>query len=905
MPETLSKLRPDRDLQCYFFEPSAVAALSGASATGFTVSGSWRQQFDWAVIEWNRDNRFEHPAFRNLPDGDLSGLTLTYDETRANCIPIDSDLFPTVEWPSLRIWADSGTGEQVYEVDLKSRSTPIQGTYTCATAQFTLSGAPTAGDYVGFAFLDEHYSYQVLAGDSLVIALGLLRDAINASSGLMIASLAGTTITLTYTGPSKSVTASTVGANGNRLGVYTYVQGTTESWDAPYRLLAGGMSPNKWHTSLVFATLTDPKRGAVPVTAIRKMRWTYAAEFQMAAFSRSEFSATVSNWTVTGTGSAYSVAGPGSRRIEDSSAQLLYHGTWTLEQGNFSGGTIRSASDSSATVTTTYYSPQPHLLYLGTRMLASGGKIGVSLNGGATGTIDLALPGEDILVRKLLGSLAPGTHTVAITHSTTSSGTFYFDFLEIAIASSTLPHVPGEARLALATDWDTEHSLVLAPERTAWMIDSLGFLGRVNHYAGALWFYELTRPDQPYANATITFVGAPDPNLITQIFIGPTAISHLNLIGDTTTTLALAFALLINGGYTGIRASVSGNRLTIYARAMGAEGNGLTLATSAATANLTLVKSGTSFAGGLDTPWLTDLTANPRLNRAARDWSRSFYTALTGYGLDVTTSFSTELGNGDPSPTAGLVQRYPNQDPVLLNTPSYQTNFSPISASFWQQVYADMASIQAAAGSRPYLQFGEVQWWYFADGAHSGMPYYDAYTTSAFLARYGRPLQLILDQTRDPASAADEAVFLPSLIGAFTNQIMSFVRSTISNCRFEVLYPRDVNDTAWNTAVNYPRTAWTAAAFDCLKTESFGFTFSRNLNLCKTTINAGQQYGFAPAQRSHLVGIGDSSTPWLKEVRLAVGAGLESTVLFALDQFCLIGYALPLAKGRRSAKRIR
>ena len=80
-------------MQCYFFEPSAIAALSSTSASGFTVSGTWRQQFDWAVIEWNRDNTFEHPAFRNLPDGDLSGLTLSYQETRTNCIAMDSDLF--------------------------------------------------------------------------------------------------------------------------------------------------------------------------------------------------------------------------------------------------------------------------------------------------------------------------------------------------------------------------------------------------------------------------------------------------------------------------------------------------------------------------------------------------------------------------------------------------------------------------------------------------------------------------------------------------------------------------------------------------------------------------------------------------------------------------------------------
>lgn len=106
MAEILEKLRPDRDVQCYFQRPSAVAALSAASASGFTVSGAWRQQFDWAVVEWNRDNVFEHPAFRNLPDGDLSGLELTYDETRTNCMAMDSDLYPTVEWPYLRIWPE-------------------------------------------------------------------------------------------------------------------------------------------------------------------------------------------------------------------------------------------------------------------------------------------------------------------------------------------------------------------------------------------------------------------------------------------------------------------------------------------------------------------------------------------------------------------------------------------------------------------------------------------------------------------------------------------------------------------------------------------------------------------------------------------------------------------------------
>ncbi len=56
------------------------------------------------------------PRFATLPDGDLSGLTLSYQETRENCIPLDSDLYPTVDWPTLRIWANNGSGEQIYQI---------------------------------------------------------------------------------------------------------------------------------------------------------------------------------------------------------------------------------------------------------------------------------------------------------------------------------------------------------------------------------------------------------------------------------------------------------------------------------------------------------------------------------------------------------------------------------------------------------------------------------------------------------------------------------------------------------------------------------------------------------------------------------------------------------------------
>lgn len=123
------------------------------------------------------------------------------------------------------------------------------------------------------------------------------------------------------------------------------------------------------------------------------------------------------------------------------------------------------------------------------------------------------------------------------------------------------------------------------------------------------------------------------------------------------------------------------------------------------------------------------------------------------------------------------------------------------------------------------------------------------------------------------------------------------------NCRFEVLYPTDVNDNAWGHVVNYPNSAWTPAKLTTLKTESFGFTFSRDLNKSKYSIGYGEGKGFARNQRCFLVGPGDSSTTfWEKEARIAKKQNLESIVLFALDQFCLIGYPVPFwknLKGRR------
>ena len=245
---------------------------------------------------------------------------------------------------------------------------------------------------------------------------------------------------------------------------------------------------------------------------------------------------------------------------------------------------------------------------------------------------------------------------------------------------------------------------------------------------------------------------------------------------------------------------------------------------------------------------------------------------------------------------------YPDDTPVLVSTPALQTNFGPQSLAYWKQVYADMASLQVAAGLQPYLQFGEVQWWYFPN--NSGMTFYDAYTTSTFQSQFGRSLPVFNTNSEDPSLYIQELTFLSGLIGAFTAQIMNFVRTQYPTCRFEVLYPTDTNDTPFNRKANYPDADWTPATLTCLKTESFGFTGNRNVTQCLSTIDFPRLQGFPPSQSSHLIGISDSSTPWVKETQLSIGPGLESVVLFALDQYCLIGYATPIPKAMRRSVRM-
>ena len=83
MSDQIYKLQPHRTMHLQDFDDyGAAAALWGASDTGFTVSGVFRDIADFAVLVlFQKDDPFGHPLFSYLPDGDLTGLVLDFDVT--------------------------------------------------------------------------------------------------------------------------------------------------------------------------------------------------------------------------------------------------------------------------------------------------------------------------------------------------------------------------------------------------------------------------------------------------------------------------------------------------------------------------------------------------------------------------------------------------------------------------------------------------------------------------------------------------------------------------------------------------------------------------------------------------------------------------------------------------------
>ncbi len=139
--DQIYKLQPHRTMHLQGFDAfGAAAALCGASDTGFSVSGVFRDQADFAIVVlFLKDDPFGHPRFSYLPDDNFTGITLDFDITRQGIRAFESKKSAWTDWPTLNcLKADNNTDN--YPLMDPVTTVPTGRTGACLPVHGTLVG---------------------------------------------------------------------------------------------------------------------------------------------------------------------------------------------------------------------------------------------------------------------------------------------------------------------------------------------------------------------------------------------------------------------------------------------------------------------------------------------------------------------------------------------------------------------------------------------------------------------------------------------------------------------------------------------------------------------------------------------------------------------------------------------
>jgi len=904
--ETIYKLQPHRTMHLRGFDRrGAAAAMHSASATGFTVSGVFRDPADFAVLMlYDADDYFGHPRWRYLPDFDFSGITLQFDVEYTGLQPLDSPKYPSIDWPFLDVIKADGSTAQV---SLFDNAVQQAGTYSQASADFVLTGTPVGYDRVSLWYQNIAFDFWVSnPPESAAQIVTALAAQINGydyeGAGVAIpleADANGTTLT---------VRAGRAGVDGNMIEIYGLHKYSGLYWTPAQQKLAGGSSAATWRVTLDFDALS--------LTSIRKAWLTFAPELANgAAYQDTEWEAAFTNWSVTGDHALAVADAAKSVRVGSRSKWAVYTGDWSEEAGFYWLGFARATSTPGDTVVVKYHSRHTHYLYVGTSLYTDRGIWEVRLDGDTATDLDCYLNDEPALnTRRLVRSgVAAGEHSLELklksTKNAASSGyNVYVDYLEAAVAGD-VPDAPETyTDVSVATDWDTDHTYKLPPQRLVWQIGRSGLVGDINHYVGVFWWNQRVRMGGTFPVWTVTFGGTWADGDAAFVTIGGTTMGKSVFPADTVDTIAAHFAAFINETFVGVWASATGGVLTVTCRS---PQYSFTASTSQSSSAGTISESG-SLADGVEGTWTIDAAATPVLNVAARDWHADYFAEIEAAGWTATAAFSMELVDPPDDPGGGQVwaARYLDDEPVLTATgfgalSSTHCAFTDVVAAYMQQAFAEMADLMNGAGLTPWLQFGETLWWFFANEA--GMAYYDVYTAAEALAALGRDLEEFYTPADDPSvNGYADAAFLAGQLKAYIDGIRTTVLAAQAGAKFELLWPLDVNEPdleRLNRYVNLPveYEQKSGSGLDRLKMEALAFgAYERDLGKARRAARYPfEELAWSKDDVRYLMPWFNGGCPWAAEFLAAARESLPNVAFWAWDHLGLIGWPLPLPTERR------
>ena len=808
---TISKLEPHRTINLRGFDRrGAAASMHSASASGFSFSGCWSDQADFAVaVLFDADDVYGHLyTSRYLPDFSLAGVTLDFDLALSGCQNPISTKYQSVPWGSLGyITRAVGGGGAVTEV---SGTAPLNVTAitggAAASATFTLSGTPTTYDRVQIVYLG-NIVFDTGVGGAYSITTGQILADVAANLATMItagAATSGAPLTATSSGASVTVTCTQVGRDGNGIELLSMYKTTGNTAISPANAkLTGGADPTSIHVHLDFS--------ALGLASVRQLWLTFAPALNydsgsvnpsLVAYAPSEWSAVFSNWTVGDPGGVtpLKLSGPGSVTIasDDSWAKLAGSG-WTQLPGWYVGGFAWQSTNAGDEVTVTYSCQSAHNLYLGTAISMAGGTFNITVDGRTAVPVSgyaLQSSGSPIYGRRLIASgVAAGTHTVVLT---VASGTCVFDYLQAAVLSDPVAPSVTYHSASCACDFDTAQTYQIAPARLLWILSQVGFAGDIDFYAGVFFALKRVRNGGNFHQATVTLAGTFSTGTgfgtgdAVFFDISGTSLGAAVYPADTLATLAQRLVNAISATFVGVCAAPTSTAGQFTITSLSPI-NGFTLSVSASTGATGTISITGDIGVGNEGTWAVDASQASPLNRAFVDYLTDLAALVKAAGQTMTVAFSQELlgppdantsrgtwsqrfatgatvltATGFGSWGAGMVEAVSGSNPqtiqqtghgyvtgntvhiaqgsngavwsvtvtdanhyqlttlasgtaftvaagasTLIDLQTTQCNFNPATVTaYLTNCYLQAAGILSAAGLTPWLQLGEVGWWF-------------------------------------------------------------------------------------------------------------------------------------------------------------------------------------------------
>lgn len=707
-----------------FDRRGATAALYAATETSFRLSGVFRAADDFAVLVLHdADNNFEHHTVRYLPDGDLSGMTLTMDVEYDGVQPLDSPKFQSIPWRSLSYVRMDGTTGQIDLFD-DAKTTRIAGGYDVASGTFTFQDNGIGGYdritlwYQNIAF--DHIVAPTPPADPLGAAIDDLEAQINGynwpASAPPVAiraerqgadleiraarwasvDVADETVTWVsgqkFTGLSATGTVLLNGAEYSIASVDSQTQLTLTASAGTIsgaRFLAdrGGVDGNMVrmyalakNANLTTASDTLQLTGgtseatwrveidftALGIDQLRQCWMTIApALADSAEYAETEWDCRFDNLTVTDPGGKRPlyVAGPGSTRLSSLDPGASYEGAgWQTRIGFYDLGRARATNGFGDRVTVRYACSHTHDLWVGAQAAPGAGSITVQLDGDAATSLSLQMFVEPPLVtmRKVRSGVAPGKHVFAA--SSDGNGEFLFDSLTAAVPGEAPDPTKVWADRSAALDYDTDATYKIAPQRVLWQLERMGFEGDVNLFEGNFFHYQRRKR-----------VGTGKRNVYQATFTGPWTTGDAVFVQlggidvgksvfptDTGATIARHFSYSINASFVGVYATHSGDVLTIHPRA---NLLGFDVSSRVEIGSGVLSESG-SLRKGSEGIWEIDDTTPQLLNYGARKWLEDYLAEVAAKGWTTTVAYNLEGYNPPETSTARWAARYFDGTPV-------------------------------------------------------------------------------------------------------------------------------------------------------------------------------------------------------------------------------------------------